>query len=75
VAGVQVRPPRRLGCHARPASHEGGRPGVYRLQPEPLEKAWEWAIRPRGATTALLSPVPDAAGDGVAVFDYLVDHE
>jgi hypothetical protein len=57
------------------ASHEGGRLGVYRLQPEPLEEAWEWAIRPRRATTALLSPVPDAAGDGVAVFDYLVDRE
>jgi hypothetical protein len=33
------------------------------------------AIRPRRATTALQLPVPDTAGDGVAVFDYLVDRE
>ncbi|MFF4991165.1 tetratricopeptide repeat protein [Streptosporangium saharense] len=47
--------------------------GGHRLRPEPVEEAWEWATRPRRATTALLSPIPDAAGDGVAVFDYLVD--
>ncbi|MEV7907705.1 tetratricopeptide repeat protein [Streptomyces anulatus] len=46
-----------------------------RLRPESLEEAWAWATRPRRATTALLSPAPDATGDGVAVFDYLVDRK
>ncbi|MEU0521932.1 tetratricopeptide repeat protein, partial [Streptosporangium sp. NPDC006007] len=49
--------------------------GGHRLRPEPMEEAWEWATRPRRATTALLSPIPDVAGDGVAVFDYLVDRQ
>src|SRR5690606_1767372 len=47
--------------------------GGHRLQPEPLEEAWDWATRPRRATTALLSPVSGAADDIVTVFDYLVD--
>ncbi|MEU6793998.1 tetratricopeptide repeat protein [Nonomuraea wenchangensis] len=47
--------------------------GGHRLQPEPLQEAWDWATRPRRATTALLSPVSGAADDGVTVFDYLVD--
>src|SRR5690606_7584329 len=47
--------------------------GGHRLQPEPLEEAWDWATRPRRATTALLSPVSGAADDIVTVFAYLVD--
>ncbi|MEU8038933.1 tetratricopeptide repeat protein, partial [Streptosporangium sp. NPDC049078] len=47
--------------------------GGHRLRPESLEEAWEWVIRPRRATTALLSPIPESVADGVTVFDYLVD--
>ncbi len=47
--------------------------GGERLRPESLQEAWAWAIRPRRATTALLSPVANAPGAGVTVFDYLVD--
>ncbi|MFG1614618.1 tetratricopeptide repeat protein [Nonomuraea wenchangensis] len=47
--------------------------GGQRLHPESLEEAWSWATRSRRATTALLSPVPDAGDGSVAVFDYLVD--
>ncbi|MFE6870391.1 tetratricopeptide repeat protein [Kitasatospora sp. NPDC057692] len=45
------------------------RSGGDRLRPEPLDEAWEWATRPRRATTALLQP----SGDHVRVFDYLLD--
>ncbi|MFJ2030537.1 tetratricopeptide repeat protein [Streptosporangium sp. NPDC087985] len=70
-AGYTSPAPRRLleELHTAYLEAEGG----YRLRPESLEDAWAWATRPRRATTALLSPVPNAAGDGVAVFDYLVD--
>ena len=45
--------------------------GGDRLGPEPLDEAWEWATRPRRATTALIRPGTDPAT--VEVFDYLVD--
>jgi len=44
--------------------------GGSRLQPEPIASAWEWACRPRRATTALLQRVGEHR---VQVFDYLVD--
>jgi tetratricopeptide (TPR) repeat protein len=44
--------------------------GGDRLQPEPPASAWEWACRPRRATTALLQRGSDHR---VQVFDYLVD--
>lgn len=44
--------------------------GGNRLQPEPLPSAWDWACRPRRATTALLQREKDHR---VQVFDYLVD--
>ncbi len=44
--------------------------GGSRLRPEPLPAAWEWATKPRRATTALLQPVDH---ERVEVFDYLVD--
>ena len=44
--------------------------GGSRLQPEPLASAWDWACRPRRATTALLQRESDHR---VQVFDYLVD--
>jgi tetratricopeptide (TPR) repeat protein len=44
--------------------------GGNRLQPEPLPIAWDWACRPRRATTALLQREGDHR---VQVFDYLVD--
>lgn len=44
--------------------------GGSRLQPEPIESAWEWACRPRRATTALLQR---EGAHRVQVFDYLVD--
>ncbi|GAA4561118.1 tetratricopeptide repeat protein [Planotetraspora kaengkrachanensis] len=47
--------------------------GGHRLRPESPEQAWEWATRPRRATTALLTPMPSPESDRVAVFDYLVD--
>ncbi|GAA0429160.1 hypothetical protein Acor_39930 [Acrocarpospora corrugata] len=54
--------------------------GGHRLRPEPLEAAWAWATQLRRATTALLTPMPEAegeeengAGGHVVVFDYLVD--
>lgn len=53
------------GCYLE---ERGGR----RLRPEPLADAWEWALRPRKATTALSEETEDA--DHVLVFDYLVDH-
>ena len=40
------------------------------LRPEPLTDAWEWATRPRRATTALLQGSDD---QHVHVFDYLLD--
>jgi Flp pilus assembly protein TadD len=46
--------------------------GGQRLRPEPLEQAWDWTIRQRRSTTALLQPVSDD-GARVEVFDYLVD--
>ncbi|GII01765.1 hypothetical protein [Planobispora takensis] len=45
--------------------------GGHRLRPESLEDAWEWATRPRYATTALLTT--SSKEDAVDVFDYLVD--
>ncbi|MFI9836285.1 tetratricopeptide repeat protein [Nonomuraea sp. NPDC051941] len=44
--------------------------GGSKLRPEPLPAAWEWATKPRRATTALLQPVDR---ERVEVFDYLVD--
>ena len=44
--------------------------GGNRLQPEPLASAWDWACRPRRATTALLQREGEHR---VQVFDYLVD--
>ncbi|KAA2264324.1 tetratricopeptide repeat protein [Solihabitans fulvus] len=46
------------------------RRGGARLRPESVEQAWEWATRPRRATTALLDGAVKAGFD---VFDYLVD--
>ncbi|MEU5867255.1 tetratricopeptide repeat protein [Nonomuraea sp. NPDC047529] len=46
--------------------------GGHRLRPELHADAWDWATRPRRATTALLSPSPDTDG-AVTVFDYVVD--
>jgi tetratricopeptide (TPR) repeat protein len=40
------------------------------LRPEPLTEAWEWATRPRRATTALLQSFE---GQHVHAFDYLLD--
>lgn len=40
------------------------------LRPEPLTEAWEWATRPRRATTALLQGF---GSQHVHVFDYLLD--
>ena len=40
------------------------------LRPESLSEAWEWATRPRRATTALLQ---SSEGQHVHVFDYLLD--
>ncbi|MDS1272706.1 tetratricopeptide repeat protein, partial [Lipingzhangella sp. LS1_29] len=50
--------------------------GGQRLHPEPLARAWEWALKPRFATTHLLTPTEDDTGHEpgrVEVFDYLVD--
>lgn len=46
------------------------RRGGAGLRPEDADAAWEWACRPRQATTALLQPEDD---ERVQVFDYLVD--
>jgi Tetratricopeptide repeat len=40
------------------------------LRPEPLTEAWEWATRPRRATTALLQSFES---QNVHAFDYLLD--
>jgi hypothetical protein len=40
------------------------------LRPEPLAEAWDWATRPRRATTALLQ---SSGSQNVHVFDYLLD--
>ncbi|HWG63350.1 MAG TPA: tetratricopeptide repeat protein [Streptosporangiaceae bacterium] len=40
------------------------------LRPEPLAEAWEWATRPRRATTALLQGF---GSQHLHVFDYLLD--
>ncbi|MFD1115671.1 tetratricopeptide repeat protein [Sphaerisporangium aureirubrum] len=47
--------------------------GGHRLQPESLDQAWQWATRPRRATTALLTAIQGPDNDQVVVFDYLVD--
>ncbi|MER5451200.1 tetratricopeptide repeat protein [Streptomyces sp. NPDC002764] len=67
-AGYTAPLPRRLleATHELYLAQRGGR----RLQPEPLPTAWEWATKPRRATTALLQPEDD---EHVQVFDYLID--
>ena len=47
-----------------------GERGGALLRPEPLTEAWEWATRPRRATTALLQGL---GSQHVHVFDYLLD--
>ncbi|MER5355325.1 tetratricopeptide repeat protein [Kitasatospora sp. NPDC002551] len=66
-AGHAASMPRALveAAHAYYLERHGGE----RLRPEPPEEAWEWATRPRRATTALLQ----RSGDRVGVFDYLLD--
>jgi tetratricopeptide (TPR) repeat protein len=44
--------------------------GGDRLRPESMDAAWEWALSPRRATTALMAGAQKAGFD---VFDYLVD--
>lgn len=46
------------------------RRGGDRLRPEPVGAAWEWALRARRATTALMTGSAKTRYD---VFDYLVD--
>jgi tetratricopeptide (TPR) repeat protein len=46
------------------------RDGGDRLRPETMGAAWEWALHPRRATTALMT---GSAKAGYDVFDYLVD--
>ena len=46
------------------------RRGGDRLRPEPVDVAWEWVLRARRATTALMT---GSAKSGYDVFDYLVD--
>ncbi|MFJ7217779.1 tetratricopeptide repeat protein [Amycolatopsis sp. NPDC098790] len=46
------------------------RRGGERLRPEPVDVAWEWALRAQRATTALMT---GSAKRGYDVFDYLVD--
>ncbi|WP_225795175.1 tetratricopeptide repeat protein [Streptomyces aculeolatus] len=67
-AGHTAPLPRRLVqvTHEHYLTQRGG----ARLRPEPLQHAWDWATRPRRATTALLQPEDD---DCVHVFDYLTD--
>ncbi|MFJ4519728.1 tetratricopeptide repeat protein [Streptomyces sp. NPDC088810] len=67
-AGHTAPLPRSLleATHEHYLTQRGGR----RLHPEPLPTAWEWATKPRRATTALLQPEDD---EHVQVFDYLTD--
>ena len=69
LTGCVSDPPRALveQVHENYLNERGGRS----LNPEPLDQAWQWATRPRRATTHLLS---DQGEDRVGVFDYLVDH-
>lgn len=69
---------RRAGMH-RPLSlevltraHEAylRRRGGYRLRPEPIDRAVEWATTPLHATSSLLIPSDDQA---FLAFDYLID--
>jgi hypothetical protein len=67
-AGFAAPLPRALLGELQQAYLDGH--GGMRLRPEPLDRAWEWATKPRESGS---SPLWPAGGGTVDVFDYLVD--